>query len=208
MALTEMQTLILWALLAKTGGGSFQKDIKPEVKKPDREALAGAGLIISEKRGRPGNWLEITDKGWAWATEHLDADLPKRSNAGSAILQAWLTQIKAFMQARGLALADILGPQRPAESQIPDLGAIRQRIRKAYLEVTGDRLNTRALLRDIRGKLRDIDRATLDEALRLMQREQEASLYPLDNRIEITDADRDAAIHIGQEPRHILWIER
>jgi hypothetical protein len=87
VTLTEMQTLILWALLAKTGGASFQKNIRPEVKKSDREALVKAGLITSEKRGRPGFWLEITDKGWAWAADHLDADLPKRSVAGTAVLQ-------------------------------------------------------------------------------------------------------------------------
>ena len=84
MAITEMQTLLLWALLAKPGGASFQKDIRPEVKKPDRDALVKAGLITKEKRGRAGNWLEVTDKGWAWAADHLDAALPKRSTAGSA----------------------------------------------------------------------------------------------------------------------------
>ena len=65
--LTEMQTLILWALLAK-GGEGFQKDIKPEVKKPDRVALERAGIIAVDKRGRPKSyWLEATDTGWRWA---------------------------------------------------------------------------------------------------------------------------------------------
>jgi hypothetical protein len=211
VTLTEMQTLILWALLTKRGGGSFQKDIRPEVKRLDREALVRAGLITSEKRGRPGFWLETTDKGWAWAADHLDADLPKRSTAGSVVLQAWLTRIKAFLEARGLALADVFGPQPAAERGAPatlgDAG-VRERIRKAYLELTGGRLNSRALLRDVREKLKDIDRGTVDAALRQMQREQEASLYQLDNQVEITDADRTAAIYFGSEPRHILWIER
>lgn len=208
MTLTEMQTLILWALLAKPGGGSFQKNIKPEVKKPDREALIHAGLITSKKRGGSGFWLEVTDKGWAWAADHLDAGLPKRSIAGSAVLQAWLTHLKAFMDARGVALAEMLCPQQLPKPQAFDYPTMRQRIRKAYLEVTGNRLNTRALLSDLREKLKDIDRATLDDALNRMQREQKASLYRLDNQAEITEADRAAAIYVGQEPRHILWIER
>jgi hypothetical protein len=211
VVLTKMQTLVLWALLAKTGGASTQKNIRPDVKKSDREALVRAGLIASEKRGRE-LWLEITDKGWAWATTHLDADLPQSSTAGGVILRGWLTQLKAFMEARGLALADILGPQRVPESQPKSLPlgypAVRQNIRKAYLQLTSGRFSTRAHLSDIRKKLPSIDRAALDETLMRMQREQEASLYRLDNRIEITDADRAAAIYVGREPRHILWIER
>ena len=142
MVLTKMQTLVLWALLAKTGGASTQKNIRPDVKKSDREALLRAGLIASEKRGRE-LWLEITEKGWAWATTHLDADLPKSSTAGSVILRGWLTQIKAFMEARGLALADILGPQRVPESQPKSLplgyADVRQNIRKTYLQLTRGR---------------------------------------------------------------------
>ena len=203
-----MQTLILWALLTKMGGACFQKDLRPEVKKADREALVRAGLIASEKRGRPGFWLEITDKGWAWAADHLDADLPKRTTAGSAILQAWLTQLKDFMEARSLVLADILGARQIRQHPPVDYLAVRQHIRKAYLELSGGRFNERARLSDIREKLKAIDRATLDETLTRMQRDQEASLYQLDNRVEITDADRSAAIYIGREPRHILWIER
>ena len=85
---------------------------------------------------------------------------------------------------------------------------MRERIRGAYLDISGGRLNTRVLLRDLRGKLQDIERSTLDAALDRMQRDQEASLYQLDNRAEITEADRAAAIYFGNEPRHILWIER
>ena len=134
-------------------------------------------------------------------------------------MQAWLTRLKAYMQARNVALAEVLGPQRARKdgsegiaigdaTRASDYDTLRARIRQAYLAVTGDRINTRARLCDIRGKLNDIDRAVLDEALKRMQREQQASLYPLDNKKEITDADRNAAIYFGGEPRHILWIER
>jgi hypothetical protein len=119
------------------------------------------------------------------------------------------------MQARNVALAEVLGPQRARKDGsegIPtrafDYDALRARIRQAYLAVTGDRINTRARLCDIREKINDIDRAALDEALKRMQLERQASLYLVDNKTEITDADRNAAIYFGAEPRHILWIER
>lgn len=211
LALTKMQTLILWALLAKTGSASALKDIRPDVKKADREALVSAGLIVCDKRGRD-LWLTMTNKGRTWAANHLDADLPTHCPAASVVLQGWLTQLKVFMDARNLALADVLNPQPTADSQpqprplaYPD---IRQNIRKAYLQLTRGRFNTRTHLSDIRRKLQNIAREALDEALMRMQREQEASLYQLDNRIEITDADRAAAIYVGREPRHLLWIER
>ena len=216
----EKQTLILWALLARDDAASFQNELKPEPDKADREALEKAGLIKCERKGRYRRiWIEVTEKGWAWATDHLNDDLPTGSPAGSSILQAWLTRLKAYMQARNVALAEVLGPQRARKdgsegiaigdaTRASGYDTLRARIRQAYLAVTGGRINTRAQLCDIREKLNDIDRAALDEALKSMQLEQQASLYPLDNKTEITDADRNAAIFFGVEPRHILWIER
>ncbi len=57
-------------------------------------------------------------------------------------------------------------------------------------------------------RLPEIDRSELDTALKRMQREEEASLMQLDNRTDVTDADRGAALQIGNEPRHIIWISR
>jgi hypothetical protein len=205
-----MQTLILWALLAKPNGGSLQKDLIPGVKKPDRDALVRAGLITAKKQDRL-LWLEVTETGWAWAGDHLDADLPKRSTAGSAVFHTWLKQLKNFMTTKDFALADVLHPRQPSKDPPHaerEFASVQDRVRKAYLDVTGGRFNARALLKDVRGRLTDIDRGKLDKTLIQMQREQVASLYQLDNRIEITEADRAAAIYFGSEPRHILWIER
>jgi DNA-binding PadR family transcriptional regulator len=215
----EKQTLILWALLIRDNAAGFQNELKPTPDKADRDTLARAGLINWERRGRYRRvWIEVTEKGWAWAADHLDNDLPTGSPAGSFILQAWLTRLKAYMEARNVALAEILAPRAHKEGsdgiatgdaiRASDYDRLRTRIRQAYLAVTGDRINTRARLCDVREKLNDIDRIALDQALKRMQREQQVSLYPLDNKTEITDADRNAAIYFGGEPRHILWIER
>jgi hypothetical protein len=203
--LSEMQVLILWALLGK--GGESQAKLKPQVKKTDREALLRAGMITAEKRGR-GTWLEATDAGWAWAGENLGSALPERSPAGSAILREWLTRLDAFMRARDIGLADILGPQPAPAPAAGDHAILRERIRNAYLDVTGGIFNRRALLSNLRRRLPDVDRAMLDEALRRMQHDNEASLMRLDNPIDIAESDREAAVQIGSEPRHILWISR
>jgi hypothetical protein len=214
VALSEMQTLVLWALLVQREGGGFQKDIRPEVKKPDREALVKAGLITVQKRGR-GLWLEATDKGWSWATVHLDAELPKRSTAGGAILQAWLTRLKAFMTSRNLVLADVLSaPQEAERLTAPalrlhvDYNALRERVRKAYFDITDNRLNTRVLLKDLRQRLGDIERASLDEGLGRMHLEEGTTLSGLNNPQEITPAVRDAAVMFKGEPMYVIWITK
>jgi DNA-binding PadR family transcriptional regulator len=213
----QKQTLILWALLAKDGSAAFQNELKPEPKKADREALKREGLINYEPRGRYRRiWIEVTEKGWSWAGEHLDHTLPTGSPAGSAILRAWLTRLKSFMCAHNVSLAELLGPQREHREDPTrqshgiaafDYQELQARIREAYFAVTGGRANTRALLREIRQQLMNVDRAVLDEALKRMQREDSISLYPLDNKAEISDADRNAAIYFGSEPRHLLWIQ-
>ncbi len=192
-----------------------------------RDALEARGLIKVDKRGRYNTvWMTITATGLEWAEENL-ATTPAASKVAAPILQTWLTRISVYMSGQNIRLKSILGladdqtrgTETAAESPAPpepgptlvapfDYVALRARIRQAYLDLTGGRLNTRALLSDLREKLKDIDRPTLDEALKRMQREEEASLYQLDNRVEITDADRAAAIYFGIEPRHILWIER
>ncbi len=210
----EKRTLILWALLARENAAGFQNEIKPKPDKDDRIALESDGLIKSDRRKNQRIWIEVTERGWDWAGRNLSAALPTQSPAGSQILQAWLIKLKKYMEIENYALVDILNPRetlKPVGETVPaglDQVPVRKRIRDAYLTISGGRLNTRVLLRELREKLRDIERSALDGALVQMQNNQEASLYQLDNRLEVTDADRSAALYFGNEPRHILWIER
>src|SRR5262245_34662126 len=75
----ERRALILWALLVRENAAAFQKELKPEPEKADRDTLTGEGLIKWEKRGQR-IWIEVTDEGWAWADKNLDAALPAKSN--------------------------------------------------------------------------------------------------------------------------------
>ena len=77
---------------------------------------------------------------------------------------------------------------------------MRARIRNAYLELTGSRFNMRALLKDIRANLNDIDRATLDETLKTMHLEEGTTLSGLNNPQELTEAIRDAGLVFKGEP--------
>jgi hypothetical protein len=198
---------MLWALLAKPGGAGLQKDIRPEVKKPDRDALVREGLIRSDPKSRP-IMLEVTDKGWAWAGDHLDAELPKRSVHGAAILQAWLKQLRTFMAVNGFVLADVLGTPATSKPAHDDYSALRGRIRQSYLEATGGLLNQRVFLNVLRDGLRDVDRSALDDALRKMHLKEGSHLSGSDNPPEITDAIRDASLDFKGERMFVLWITR
>jgi hypothetical protein len=201
----EKQTLVLWALLAN-GGEGFAKELKPVVDKGEREGLLKAGLIAVEKRRRGAYWLSVTDRGWRWAEDHLSDKLPDRSYAGTFILAAWLKHLQTFMHVSNTPLADILVPRKITITT--NHGDLREHIRTAYLAVTGGMFNKRALLADVRKHLTNVDRATLDNTLKLMQRDGDASLMQLDNRADITPADEEGAIRIGEEARHILWISQ
>jgi hypothetical protein len=212
----EKRALILWALLVQDGAGAFQNELRPEPEKGDRDGLAEDGLITWQKRGRR-IWIEATDKGWVWAGENLSADLPRRSSDGSQVLQAWLTRLKTFMDARGIILAEILAPApAPERSEAREnLAAARpatiresDRIRQAYLELTGGRLNQRVPLTDIRQRLTDLDRAAVDDALMKMHLEEGATLSGMENPREITSAIRDAGLIFKGEQMFVLWITK
>jgi hypothetical protein len=209
--ITPLQNLILWALLSH-GGSCLQKDLKPEPKPKDRDPLVRAGLISVEKQNRT-LVLHVEDKGWRWASENMANEISTRSNAGGLVLHHLLLRLSAFTKARNIALAEILalqphgahpGTPDPAEEK----NTLREKIRTAFLDLTGGALNMRVRLSDLRQKLADIDRATLDKALLALAAEEGAVLMQFDNRVEITDADRDAALEIGREPRHLLWISK
>jgi hypothetical protein len=208
----EKQALAMWALLG-AGGAAYGGKLKPQIEKAEREALQRAGLVEVEKREHGALWVAVTYEGWDWAERHLAAPLPDKSYSGSFVLQACLTRLQGYLRTRGISLIELFDAQRgpssppPGIALSPDHGELRERIRAAYIEVAGD-FNRRALLSELRARLGDIDRTTLDTALKQMQREEEASLMQLDNRMDITDADRSAALKIGSEPRHILWISK
>ena len=199
----EKQTLVMWALLAN-GGEGFGNELKPEVDKPEREGLLKAGLISVEKRKR-AYWLSVTDRGWRWAEDHLCDRLPDRSYAGTFILAGWLTHLQTFMRVSNTSLADILVPRKDTT---PDHDILREHIRAAYLAVTGGNFNRRALLPTFVDACRMLIVTLSIMRSNLCKVEGDATLMQLDNRPDITSADQEAAIQIGQESRHILWISR
>ena len=197
------KALAMWGLLSQGGQASGGK-LKPRIDPAERIALAQAGLLEVVKVGRALR-LTVTDKGWDWAERNLNAPLPENVS-GAAILQSWLTRLRAFLRARDYRLSEFFAAPDDTEMP-PDHAELRERIRSAYCEVGGG-FNRRVLLRDLRKKLADVDRARVDFVLMEMLRDEQASLMQLDYRPDVSDEDRAAALQIGSEPRHIIWISK
>lgn len=124
--LDPRRTLILWALIGK-GGQACQKDIRPEIRKADRDVLVEQGLLRADTQDGVVR-LEMTAQGWDWAQAHLTARLPANSTAGTQVLQDWLNRLAPFLESREVSLAQLLGqvPAPSAPHQPTDQDGARQ----------------------------------------------------------------------------------
>jgi DNA-binding PadR family transcriptional regulator len=204
-----LELLFLWRL-AVAGGGDWLRDIKPDPDSPARKRLQADGVIEQEKRkppsgGRAAQFVSLTDKGWGWLGDHLDADLSTRSPAGTAVLHRLLVRLKTFIDQKELSLGDLLlpGTRNPEDDELD----MEDRVSRAYLSLSKGQMNVRVRIADLRHLLDSIPRPKLDQALLDMASSGKASLYRLDNPAEIQAEDRDAVLLTPSgEERHIVYL--
>ena len=109
-----LELLFVWRL-AVAGGGDWLKDIKPDPGSPARKRLQADGVIEQEKRKSPTGrgtavFISLTDRGWGWLGNHLDADLSTRTQAGTEVLHRLLLRLKTFIDQKQLSLGDLILP--------------------------------------------------------------------------------------------------
>ncbi len=225
MKLEPLQTLFLWRLLA-SGGGEFLKVAKPELKPAKvRRQLKDAGLIDEQpkkqfpdrKGARASTYVSLSEQGWNWAANNLDAKMSTSSPAAGPILHAILTKLKFHLQRQNVGLVDFITASEQGDQTggIPEGGVdtnharpeLAQRVRAAYAELADGRADARVRLADLRQAMADVDRTPLDGAILAMEREQAAVLYPFDNPLEIRPEDETAALpnRVGR-PRHVIYM--
>src|SRR4051812_18326645 len=105
---SALEILFLWHL-ATAGGGEWKKEIKPDIKGPLRKRLVEDGFIEEEKRKPEGSkrkllYVSLTDRGWKWLSEHLDAPLETRSPVAVGILMRFLAKLQDHLNAKELTL--------------------------------------------------------------------------------------------------------
>jgi hypothetical protein len=177
------------------------------VRKESRDKFARTQLVASRKSGRTFA-LQLDDKGWV----HVQEELNFRSN-GSRAHAAAVTALMGGLRDRVLersgckslselfALSDVRGPvSAPDQDQI-----LRTRIVNAYDALKDEPAGWVSLIR-LRPFFGDVSRATMDDSLRKVSREPGVTLAPQSNQKMLTDADHDAALHIGGQDKHVLSI--
>lgn len=83
---------------------------------------------------------------------------------------------------------------------------LQDRIRSAYLVCAGYERGAWVGLAELRMFLQDVPRAQVDQELRMLNRQEDVNLVPESNQKTLTPADREAAVNIGEQDKHLIWI--
>ena len=162
-------------------------------------------LVESEKSGRTFAH-ELSDAGWRWCAEEL-AEGP--GGRGSRLERAHYLVFGVFarfMTASGLSLADVVSRtslSRPDAGEAMDVAMRVEVGYQALAPASGEFVK----LRELRLRLADITRGDLDSALAVMFTTQRINLIPQENQQALSAADRESALRIGGEYKHLISIE-
>lgn len=201
-------------ILLKEGQEIANADLKNErgleLKRESRERLVRLGLVDVRKEGQR-LFLNLSENGWRKALDVIGCEPPPRSGFAGATIYAQADALRYYLQSSGLALSDFYVPQgdmQPATETVVELTTddVIAQIRKAYdgvAQAPGDAVK---LVR-IRAALPDIGTADLDEALTVMNRGAGVRVFAEANQKTLTDAERAAAVTIGNQDKHLIVIK-
>lgn len=203
---SPLQTLVLFQLVF-TGQEPKQSELSQLKPKPRKE-LIDAGFIELEKRGRAQHIL-LTDRAWEWVADNLEADISRRAKSTDAFL-GLLSRLSDYLRTHNVPLAEFVQSAFLSDALgklQKDTGAMLDRIRSAYLSLSGGRFGVRVRLKDLRSKLPAISHEALSQALLDFQDQGKLILMHLDDPQERKPADDAAAVDILGHKRHILYME-
>lgn len=235
--LTGKQALALWELIITGDGKTAtQRSVKLDRSEVEGLVNARLITVENGPRKIDPMWgskLYVTDAGWDWANQQGLSVQLSPSRAAVPVLEALLAKIGDYLKVHRLALDHLLRPRRPdasqdgeapvdasrdgeaswaAQSTEPVRGDVapadlEERIRAAYLQVTGGALNQYVRLALLRAHLRDQPVEAVDAVLRGMQERGGAVLYPIDDPQRLRPEDDAAALRVSGERRDLLCIE-
>jgi hypothetical protein len=197
--LSVKERAVLFALLAEArqlSNPELEERVGCRLDGKARRKLNELKLVESDKVGR-AYAHELSDAGWRWCTDELTAAPGGRSGSLERAFYLVLGGLDRYLSGSGQSLADIFRPRQEAGAEA--------RIEAGYQALTrgpGEFVG----LRELRSRLADIPRPDVDAALAAMYTGQRVNLIPQSNQQALTDADRESAIRIGGEYKHMISI--
>lgn len=201
---TEQAVLLVLMAESRPVPNAELERLGPKLDKPKRDRLNRLGLI--ESTGTRPLVHELTDTGWAVCRSLFEADAPPRSTGQGKALYTLLRALHRYFDQAELAPADVF---LPAEDQppAPAAGAGPEvELRSAYAELASRPGGWVSLLQ-LRQAVPSLPRTTVDAALISLYQQPGVSLIPEENQKVLTPADREAAVEIGNQDKHLIAIE-
>ncbi|MGH3262554.1 MAG: hypothetical protein ACRDNS_11205 [Trebonia sp.] len=179
----------------------------------ERRRLNELKLVESQRRGR---WFahELSDAGWRWCAEELGTGAAGRPTSLERSLYLVLGTFERYMTAARLSLADVAsldlkarprGRHKRRDAAEGD-GDLTVRVTAAYRALTRRR-GEFVRLAELRAHLSDIPRPALDGALAAMFAAHRVNLAPLPGNQGLAAADRESALRVGNEHKHLVSID-
>lgn len=215
--LSARERAVLFALLTQARGLSnleLEELIGFRLVGEKRRRLNDLKLVESEKPGRT-YVHELSDAGWRWCADELAAGPAGRETSLERAHYLVFGAFARYLATMRLSLADVVSPDLQARPggrhKRRDTGEgggdVVARVEAGYQAlVSGHGEFVR--LRELRQRLADISRTDLDSALTAMFAAQRINLIPRSNQQALSAADREAALRVGGEYKHLISIER
>jgi hypothetical protein len=205
--LSVKERAVLFALMGEARGvtnaelagrAGFKLDGK------ERRRLNDRKLVDSPKVGR-AYVHELTNDGWDWCAAHA-ADGPQgRASSMEGALYAVLGGLARYLEYSEQSLAEVFQHHDPQAPRKPV--DIAELIRAAYVRLASEP-GKFVRLRELRAELSDVPRGEFNSSLEGMYRAQQINLIPQSNQQALTEADRESALRVGGEAKHMISIRQ
>jgi hypothetical protein len=174
------------------------------IEKPVRETLVDLKLIETEKsKAHRGAFVhELTEKGWQRCRDQLADETPPGAQKKDRLVYALARYLSVVIGQTKITFADLTEPLTVDDPT----ATVDDRVLSAYRNLAvepGDWVG----LAELREALPDVPRTDLDDALHRIAELPRVYFTPEVNQKTLTDADRDAAVHLGGEDKHLLSVE-
>ncbi len=211
MAYTTVERSALYMLLVlkrPVANAELEKVHKVTLGAESRKKLLADGLILVEKKGNKGNFLELTEKGREWASADIATEPQKGLKAFSAVVvYGLLNAVGAGLARRGLSLADLIDGAEDKPAPQPVTGApIPDQIRAAYRRLA-KRPREWVFLSDLRPMISGASRAEVDSALKALYSDKAIQFTSEADQKSLTAEQRSSAIRLGIADMHLISME-